>query len=141
MNALIIGISSGLFIIFLIGMLKKHDKRLLYGIILSGIGFLYVGFAWSNLHALVINSIQAICFLFLAYYGIMKSIYLLAIGYFMHGCWDIAYHFFNEPGLIPPHYDLFCSSLDFIICLYLLICRKKFKYIKSSHENIIMSKE
>lgn len=125
MNALTIGISSGLFIIFLIGKMKRLDKRLLYGIILSGIGFLYVGYAWTDLQALVINSIQAVSFLFLAYYGIMKNIYFLAIGYFMHGCWDIVYHFFNDPGLIPPHYDLFCSSLDFTICLYLIAYRNK----------------
>jgi hypothetical protein len=48
----------------------------------------------------------------------------LAAGYFLHGCWDALYDFFKVPGLIPPHYDLFCLSLDFTIALYLLVFNK-----------------
>ncbi|MDB5276608.1 MAG: hypothetical protein JWR61_1563 [Ferruginibacter sp.] len=125
MAATIIGISSGLLIILLIGLLKQLDKKIIYGMALAGIGFLYVGFAWTNLQALVVNCAQAILFLFLAYYGIKKSLNFLAAGYFLHGCWDIAYHYFQDPGLIPPHYDLFCSSLDFTIAVYLLILNKR----------------
>jgi len=53
-----------------------------------------------------------------------KNIYSLAAGYFLHGCWDAFYGFFKMPGLIPPHYDLFCLSLDFTIALYLLVFNK-----------------
>ena len=72
----IIGISSGLLIILLFVILKRFDKKIIYGLILSGIGFLYVGFVWTDLQALVINSIQAALFLLIAYYGIKKNIYL-----------------------------------------------------------------
>lgn len=130
MNSIITGISSGLFIIFLIRFIKQLDQKIIYGLILSGIGFLYVGFVWTDLQALVVNSFQAIIFLFFAYFGIKRSIYILAAGYFLHGCWDIAYHFFKEPGLIPPHYDLFCLSLDFTICIYLLIFSKQIQVSK-----------
>jgi hypothetical protein len=126
MISIIIGISSGLLTILLIGILKHLDKKISYGLILSGIGFLYVGFAWTDLETLVVNAIQAILFLLFAYYGIKKSINILAAGYFLHGCWDIAYNFVAVPGLIPPHYDLFCSSLDFTICVYLLLLNKTF---------------
>ena len=71
----------------------------------------------------MINAIQAIIFLFLGYYG-TKKITILAAGYFLHGCWDMLYDFFKLPGSIPPHYDLFCSSLDFTIALYLLAFNK-----------------
>lgn len=125
MTATIIGISSGLLIIFFIGIIKQLDKKMIYGLALSGIGFLYVGFVWSNLHALVVNSIQAILFLFLAYYGIKKSMYVLAAGYFLHGCWDIIYSYFQNAALIPPHYDIFCSTLDFTIAVYLLVLGNK----------------
>ncbi|MDN3654179.1 DUF6010 family protein [Ferruginibacter paludis] len=125
MVATIIGVSSGLLIILLIGLLKQLDKKIIYGLALAGIGFLYVGFAWTNLQALIVNCAQAILFLFLAYYGIKKSLVLLAAGYLLHGCWDIAYHYFQNPGLIPPHYGLFCSSLDFSIAVYLLILNKR----------------
>lgn len=94
MTAALIGISSGLVIIFLFIQLKQFDKKLIYGLILSGIGFLYVGFTWTNLPALIVNCIQAVVFLFLAYYGVEKSLYLLAGGYFLHGTWDLLYHLF-----------------------------------------------
>ena len=125
MLPVIIGISSGLLIILVFIILTHFNKKIIYGLILSGIGFLYAGFVWSNLQALITNSFQAILFTFLAYYGIRKNILILAAGYFLHGCWDIAYSFFNEPGLIPPHYDFFCLSLDFTICFYLGVFSKK----------------
>jgi len=61
----------------------------------------------------------------LAYYGIKKSLTFLAVGYLLHGCWDFVYHYFQDPGLIPPHYDLFCSTLDFTIAAYLLVLGNK----------------
>ena len=118
MTSIIIGISSALLTILFIAILKQLDKTTMYGLILSGIGFLYVGFVWTDLQAFVLNSIQAIVFVFLAYYGMKKSIYILASGYFLHGGWDLAYSIIQEPGLIPPHYDLFCSFLDYTIGAY-----------------------
>lgn len=126
MTSILIGISSGILIVLLIYILKSLDKKVVYGLILSGIGFLYVGFVWTDLRALVVNSVQAAVFLFLAYYGIKRSIYILAAGYFLHGCWDLAYSLFEEPGLIPSHYDMFCSSLDFTVGVYILIFNKQF---------------
>jgi hypothetical protein len=124
MTSIIIGISSGLLTIFLIGILKHLDKKVIYGLILSGIGFLYVGFTWTNTQALILNAIQAIFFLFFAYYGIKRGLYFLAAGYFLHGAWDLVYDLFPNSNLIPPYYDLFCLSIDFTIGSYLLV----FKY-------------
>lgn len=126
MTAAIIGISLGLLTIFLFALWKGIDKRLIYGLILSGIGFLYVGFVWTNFQAVIVNSVQAILFLFIAYYGTRKSLYLLAIGYFLHGCWDITYPLLRDPGLIPPHYDIFCLSVDFVIGFYMLLFKNSF---------------
>jgi hypothetical protein len=130
MLPVIIGISSGLIVILLFVILKQFDKKIIYGLILTGIGFLYVGYTWTDLQALIINSIQAIVFLFLAYYGIKKSLYVLAAGYFLHGSWDLAYHLFADSNLIPPHYDLFCLSIDFTIGIYILLFNKQFRYNK-----------
>lgn len=115
-----IGIASGFTTIFLVNILRLLDKQIIYGLILSGIGFLYVGFSWSNTGALVFTSIQAFLFLLLAYYGSGKRFYILAIGYFLHGIWDLLYNLHPASGLIPPHYDLFCFSIDFTIGVYLL---------------------
>lgn len=119
----IIGITSGLLIILLFGILKQFDKKIIYGLILCGIGFLYVGYVWTDTQAMVINSVQAVLFVFIAYYGIKKHIYILAAGFFLHGIWDLLYHLFQNPGLIPPKYDLFCLSIDFTIGFYLLLIR------------------
>lgn len=121
MNAALIGIASGILTILFVALLKRLDKPTMYGLILSGIGFLYVGFTWSDSTLFVINSVQAIIFLFIAYYGIKKSSYVLAAGYFLHGLWDLAYSFFSTPDLLPPHYDLFCMLLDFTVGCYLFI--------------------
>ncbi len=123
MTPVIIGISLGLILILLFNILQQFDKKVIYGLILSGIGFLYVGYAWMDLQALIINSAQAVFFLFFAYYGVKKSLYFLAAGYFLHGSWDLAYHLFADSNLIPPHYDFFCLSIDFTIGFYILVIK------------------
>ena len=123
MIPIIIGISSGLLVILIIALLKQLDKPIFYGLILTGIGFLYVGFTWSDTKALVICSAQAVLFLFIAWYGIKKSLYILGGGYFLHGIWDLVYNLFPGSSLVPPHYDLFCLSIDFTIGAYLLVIR------------------
>ena len=119
MTPLLIGTTSGLIIILLFVILKQFDKKVVYGLILSGIGFLYVGYTWMDLRAFIMNSVQAIFFLFIAYYGIKRSLYILAGGYILHGTWDLVYHLFADSSLLPPRYDLFCFSIDFVIGFYL----------------------
>lgn len=116
----IIGLLSGLLVIIVIGFLKFPDKKVIYGLILTGIGFIYVGFTWSDKISLIITSIQAIFFLFLAYYGIKRNLLILAAGYFLHGIWDFTYDLLRAPDLIPPHYDWFCLTIDFTMGACLL---------------------
>ncbi|MEI9956318.1 MAG: DUF6010 family protein [Ferruginibacter sp.] len=123
MIAVIIGIVSGLLVILTIGLFKRLDKTMIYGLILSGIGFLYAGFTWADWKALAINAVQATFFLLLSYFGIKKSIEFLIAGYFLHGSWDLAYSLFQDSNLIPPHYDLFCLSIDFTMGFYLLLLK------------------
>jgi hypothetical protein len=123
MLPVIIGISSGLLVILIFAVVTQVDKPTIYGLILSGIGFLYVGFTWSDTRALIITCIQAVVFLFIAWYGIRRNLYVLAAGYFLHGTWDLVYNLFPATNLIPPHYDLFCLSIDFTIGFYLLFIK------------------
>ena len=50
----------------------------------------------------------------------------IAIGYVMHGLWDLS-HSLSGPSLaglmtdIPLGYDLFCSTFDFVVAGYLMI--------------------
>ena len=132
MISILLGISSGLLTILLIGILKHLDKKVIYGLILSGIGFLYIGFTWTDILSLIITALQAIFFLLVAYYGIKRNLFFLAAGYFLHGFWDLVYDLFRDPKLIPPHYDLFCLSIDFTIGIYLVMLQLRLAKQKSA---------
>lgn len=123
MNATLIGISAGVSTLLIFAFFKRLDKDLIYGLILAAIGFLYVGYTWSDISALIMNLLQALFFLMLAYFGVKKNSYYLIAGYFLHGLWDFMYGHVGDPGLIPPDYDWFCSTYDFIIGFYLLILK------------------
>lgn len=64
-NAALIGVSTGLIIILLFVLLKHFDKRIVYSLILTAIGFLYVGYTWTDIMAISLNIVQAIFFFFL----------------------------------------------------------------------------
>jgi hypothetical protein len=137
MNAALIGIATGLISIVSIALLKGFDKKIIYGLILVGIGFLYVGYTWMDITAISINILQALFFLFLAYFGIKKNMYFLVAGYFLHGIWDLAYDLFANKGLIPPHYDMFCLSVDFTMGLYLWVIHfRRVTEVKSVNHTI-----
>ena len=69
MIATITGIVGGLIVIMIFTVLKQFDKPTMYGLILSGIGFLYVGFTWTDLPSLIVCGIQAVVFVFIAHFG------------------------------------------------------------------------
>ncbi|MEQ8421362.1 MAG: DUF6010 family protein [Arenibacter algicola] len=121
MIPIVIGITTALLQITLFEVLKNFKKDSIYALTLAGIGFLYVGFTWTDTPTFIITSFQAIVFLLIAYYGLVKNPYILAAGYFLHGLWDIVFPFWLNAALIPPRYDWFCSSLDFTIGIYLIL--------------------
>ncbi|MDB5021649.1 MAG: hypothetical protein JWQ28_2776 [Pedobacter sp.] len=121
MNAVIVGVTLGLVIIGMIALLKQLNKHIIYGLILCAIGFLYVGFTWTDRTSFIVCCLQAVVFLFIAYFGSQQRMMLLGAGYFLHGIWDLAYSQISSSGLIPPHYDLFCLAIDFTMGLYLII--------------------
>ncbi len=127
MIAATIGILAGFLSILIIGLLKTLDNRTTYGLVLTGISFIYVGFTWSHLGSLVASSIQAIAFLLLANVGIRKHPGYLIAGFFLHGAWDLFYPLFSARHLIPPQYDIFCLSIDFTMGLYLFYVQLKRK--------------
>ncbi|WP_333600917.1 DUF6010 family protein [Flavobacterium sp.] len=121
MVPIVIGITTALLQILVFEFLKQFKKDAIYALTLSGIGFLYVGYTWTDTTTVIVTAIQAIVFVLIAYYGLVKNPYILAAGYFLHGLWDIVYTFWFDAALIPPHYDWFCSSLDFTVGIYLVL--------------------
>lgn len=90
MNAIIIGLTAGLFTILIVALFKRVDKNLFYGLVLAGIGFLYVGYSWTDIADLIMNILQALFFLLLAYFGVKKNSNYLIAGYLIHGLWDFS---------------------------------------------------
>lgn len=119
--ALIIGLSLGFVSILFSRLLKQVDEKTFYGLMLAAIGALYVGFTWADTTSSIINCIQAFFFGTLAYFGIRKSMYFMAAGFMLHGAFDFVYSLFPLPDLRPPHYDVFCLSIDWVIGVYLFI--------------------
>ena len=130
MTATLIGLSSALLTILIVALFRRLDRNVFFGLILSGIGFLYVGYTWTSFIEFIMNILQAILFLLLAYFGIKKNSYFLIAGYILHGLWDLIYGHIGNSGLLPPDYDMFCMTYDFIIGFYLLML----KYQKSRNE-------
>lgn len=120
MTATLIGLSSALLTILIVALFKRLDRNVFFGLILSGIGFLYVGYTWTSTTEFMMNILQAIFFLLLAYFGIKKNPYFLISGYIIHGLWDLIYGHIGTPALLPPDYDMFCMTYDLIIGFYLL---------------------
>ena len=119
----LIGLVSAVITILIFSLYKRIDKHIIYGLILAGIGFLYIGYTWSEITTAVISGIQALVFISFAYYGIRENINSLIAGYFLHGIWDMLYPFIGNPSLLPPHYDFFCLTYDFIVGGYLLFVK------------------
>jgi hypothetical protein len=123
MNAFLIGLTGSLLTIVIVTLLKRLDKNTFFGLILVGIGFLYVGYTWSDTTAFIISAVQALLFVLLAYVGIKKNVNYIIAGYFLHGFWDLVYGQFSYAGLLPPDYDIFCLTYDVVIGVYLWVLR------------------
>lgn len=121
MFAALIGLSGSIITIIIFSLLKRIDKVTIYSLILMGIAFLYIGYTWTDIEVASISFLQAIFFTVLAYLGLKRNLNFLIAGYFLHGIWDLLYSYVGNSDLIPPDYDWFCLTYDFVIGFYLLI--------------------
>ena len=64
----LIGIATAIVTILFVELMRFANKRIMYGLILSGIGFLYVGYTWTDFKQLVI-----VDFIIGAYIWIFKN--------------------------------------------------------------------
>ena len=127
MTATLIGLFGSLFTILLFTFFKRINKNTIYGLILMGIGFLYIGYTWTDINTAIMSFVQAMFFMGLAYLGIKRSYWYLVVGYFLHGSWDLLYPWIANPALLPPDYDYFCLTYDFIVGFYLIVYFKSKK--------------
>ncbi|HQW26166.1 MAG TPA: hypothetical protein PLV75_09410, partial [Saprospiraceae bacterium] len=59
MIATLIGIVSSLITILIFTFLKRVDKNTIYGLILMAIGFLYIGYTWTDFETAILSFMQA----------------------------------------------------------------------------------
>ena len=116
MTDIIIGLVTTFLVILFLEVFKSVDKKLMGSFTLSGIAFIYVGFAWADLPSLAIVVAGVAVFLFLAYYAFTKDYRLIALGLVLHGTWDMIYPHFTS--VVPQGYDLFCLTIDLLLAIY-----------------------
>lgn len=121
MNAVLIGLSSSILTILIFSFLKRIDKNTIYGLILAGIAFLYIGYTWTNIEVATMSFLQTVFFIVFAYLGIKRNVHFLIAGYFLHGVWDFLYPLIGSSELLPPDYDYFCFTYDIVVAIYLFV--------------------
>jgi asparagine N-glycosylation enzyme membrane subunit Stt3 len=116
MTDIIIGLTTTFLVILFLEVFKSVNRKLIGAFTLSGIAFIYVGFAWTDLPSLAIVVAGVAVFLFLAYYAFTKDYRFITLGLLLHGIWDMIYP--NFTSVVPQGYDLFCLTIDFLLAIY-----------------------
>lgn len=114
-----VGVIGGL-VAILIALLAPNaaDARLGLGMLLSGIGFVYLGFAVSDgrKSAIVVQAISALVFIWVAQIAIREdSNLLLGLGFVGHGAWDALHHEHHGWARVRTWYPPFCAVTDLVI--------------------------
>jgi|AntRauTorckE5430_2_1112549.scaffolds.fasta_scaffold00275_4 hypothetical protein len=124
-SILLLGLLSAGFIIGAIELLRL-DKLAAGSLILTAIGFIYVGFSGDDLVQTTVNSAQALGIWLLAYGGLRKNALLIPLGLVLHAAWDLGY-LFVVPGasIVPEGYELYCVVVDLVLAGYFYYCLRK----------------
>ncbi len=102
----------------------EEEHRLLAGLLLSGIGAAYVGFAIADgrTSAIVVQAISALLFTTVAFVGIQTGHdWILGLGFVGHGLWDWLHHSDHGPTHVRTWYPPFCAVADTTLALPLLL--------------------
>jgi hypothetical protein len=119
MKDIVIGVVLCAVIIIFLESFRSLDKKLFGAFTLVGIAFIYVGFAWGDLQALIIVAISVILFAALSYYGQTKNFNIIVLGLLLHGVWDMVFPRFSS--VVPKGYDIFCLTADVILAAYFYV--------------------
>ncbi len=121
---ILIGLGLGIVTIILHLTLTESKGLELTSFLLVLIGSVYYGFALLSKHkkAMIIEIIVASVFVAMGIFGLWISPWVLVIGLFLHGLWDIAHHNSSSKLVkIPQWYIPFCATYDWVIGIYLIL--------------------
>ena len=93
----------------------------LLAVILSLTGGIYIGVELRTGRRLwmIIETAVAVVMVILALLGIWWSVRWLALGFALHGVWDLARHTLGAPNVRRP-FPTFCSAFDWTVAAILL---------------------
>ena len=116
------GIILGIGTVLLHTLLDDSQGQDLTSILLVLIGSIYCGFALlqTSIKATIIELVVASIFIVLGFLGLWFSTWIIVVGLFLHGFWDLAHHN-AKLGLaqIPLWYIPFCATYDWFLAIYL----------------------
>lgn len=119
MNDFYIGLITTVAVIAITESLRFLEKRLIGALTLVGIAFIYVGFSWHDIPSLLITIFGVAVFMALSYFGYKNNFMLIVIGLALHGVWDFIFPWVSSAA--PEGYDVFCSTIDFLLAIYFYI--------------------
>lgn len=119
MNDFYIGLITTVAVIAITEGLRFLEKRLIGALTLVGIAFIYVGFSWHDIPSLLITIFGVAVFMALSYFGYKNNFMLIVIGLALHAVWDFIFPWFSSAA--PGGYDVFCSTIDFLLAIYFYI--------------------
>lgn len=98
--------------------LTESQAFLYLGILLSGFGFVYMGFSVADgrTSAIAVQAIGAAVFLNLGFIGAREESHVvLGLGFLAHAAWDWWHHNDHGPTHVRSWYPPFCAVADVVI--------------------------
>lgn len=118
-----LGLLLSIVIIALIEQFPKGYQTQLWGIVMTVILSIYIGFALKdqNTKLLMLQVVVAAFFLSLTLLGLWASSWFLVASFILHGFWDLLHDYKVIKTKVMPWYPDFCIVVDWLLGAWLAI--------------------
>ena len=116
----LVGGTLGILFSGLLSFVPSHLRTSILALLLAAIGAVYVGSALAQSKGLLVETIIALACALLALGGLEGSPILLAVGYQLHGFWDLFHHAKTGTGTVSQAqrwYPPFCAVFDWVVAI------------------------
>ena len=131
MNDFYIGLVTTIVVLGLVELLRFLEKRLIAALTLTGIAFIYVGFAWYDISSLIYVIAAGTLFIALSYFGYKRNFILIVLGLLLHGVWDLLFPLVSS--VAPEGYDIFCLTIDILMAVYFFFRVRPLQYVPQEY--------
>ena len=123
MKPALAGAALALFTTGVVFALPDGSALAFLAILLAVIAGVYIGIGLmvSDRFLVTLETVVGVFFGFLALTGLLLSPAILALGFFLHGLWDLAHHprYLRSPG--PWWYKPLCITYDWLVAALIII--------------------